>query len=196
MGTTLAGLLDLVDADVREADAAGSFPAPHTPRSRAGCPRAECPGGRGAGSRARCCRSGAAGGSPRSERRAPPAGPRRGDSRPSSQRRSLREWARARRRSWPRSLRRCTRWAVSIRPTPAATASLTKSTWRGVCVSLFVPSPIRATSVSPTRTFWPARCSFIGDFILPFCRIPRPSLGHPRSPRCHRRRPRGWRDGS
>src|SRR6476659_5287063 len=34
-------------------------------------------------------------------------------------------------------------------PTPSSTASRMNATFSGVCVSLFVPSPIRGTSVSP-----------------------------------------------
>src|SRR2546421_5862385 len=44
-------------------------------------------------------------------------------------------------------------WAVSIIPTPAATASFTKATFAGVFLRRFVPSPMRATSVSPTFSF-------------------------------------------
>ena len=40
-----------------------------------------------------------------------------------------------------------------MRFTPAATASFTKATCSGVLVSRFVPSPIRATSVSPSLSF-------------------------------------------
>src|SRR4029453_18402736 len=41
-------------------------------------------------------------------------------------------------------------WAVSTSCTPAATASLMSSTCSGVFESRFVPSPIRATSLSPS----------------------------------------------
>src|SRR5438445_1587612 len=54
------------------------------------------------------------------------------------------------------------RWAVSMKSIPAATASLTNASCSGVFVSRFVPSPIRATSVSPSFRVAGMSCS-LGD---------------------------------